>query len=206
AVPRPKPTSATASDSCASGSSPLSRAVDSSARERADRRVVELSQRPFVREDGMRKRRSSTVLMLVKLVWRCLRCSTCVGLLLDPNVNTLGIRSRGRIVQTRPERAALTAVAASHLLLRVESNVSWRHRRVAPPFPLLPPLPSGIDVVVTCERAGVRFLGLHAATSRLSFRASLHGPVSCVPVYATVSMSRMMEKLIRFHCSHARAR
>jgi hypothetical protein len=58
------------------------------------------------------------------LLWRCLRCSTCVGLPLDPNVNTPGIRFRGSRVQVRLEREALAAMAASHLLLRVESNGS----------------------------------------------------------------------------------
>src|SRR5690606_39082227 len=70
------------------------------------------------------KSRSSTPPTLIESKWRCLRCSTCVGLPLDPKVNTLGIRSRGRTVQTRFGREALTAVAASHLLLRVESNGS----------------------------------------------------------------------------------
>src|SRR5690606_3760548 len=57
-------------------------------------------------------------------IWRRLRCSTCVGLPLDPNVNTQGIRSRGSGVQVRPERKALADAVASHLLLRVESNGS----------------------------------------------------------------------------------
>jgi hypothetical protein len=60
----------------------------------------------------------------IELIWRCLRCTTCVGLPLDPKVNTPGIRSRSRTVHVRLEREALTAVAASHLLLRVESNGS----------------------------------------------------------------------------------
>ena len=61
---------------------------------------------------------------IIGLIWRCLRCSTCVGLPLDPKVNTPGIRSRGGTVHTRLVREALTAAAASHLLLRVESNGS----------------------------------------------------------------------------------
>jgi hypothetical protein len=58
------------------------------------------------------------------LIWRCLRCSTCVGLPLDPNVNTPGIRLCSGRVQVRLERKALAVTAASHLLLRVESNGS----------------------------------------------------------------------------------
>ena len=61
---------------------------------------------------------------IIGLIWRCLRCSTCVGLPLDPNVNTPGIRFRSSGVQVRLERKALAVTAASHLLLRVESNGS----------------------------------------------------------------------------------
>jgi len=57
-------------------------------------------------------------------IWRCLRCSTCVGLPLDPKVNTPGAWTRGRTVHVRFVREALTAAAESHLLLRVESNGS----------------------------------------------------------------------------------
>ena len=74
--------------------------------------------RPFV----ARQRRVTDARQIV--IWRRLRCSTCVGLPLDPNVNTPGIRSRGSGVQVRLERKALAAAAASHLLLRVESNGS----------------------------------------------------------------------------------
>ena len=42
------------------------------------------------------------------LLWRRLRCSTCVGLPLDPNVNTPGIRSRGSIVHVRPRTESLS--------------------------------------------------------------------------------------------------
>ncbi len=72
--------------------------------------------RPFVAGASVRRRQI--------VIWRRLRCSTCVGLPLDPNVNTPGIRSRGSGVQVRLERKALAAAAASHLLLRVESNGS----------------------------------------------------------------------------------
>jgi hypothetical protein len=113
------------------------------------------------------------------LLWRCLRCSTCVGLPLDPNVNTPGIRFRSSGVQVRLERKALAVTAASHLLLRVESNGSRRHRRVAPPSSSA----RRSRCLVGSMGGSVR---RHSAVCRRSFMRGLMRPTSRRPALSAV--------------------
>ena len=109
---------------------PVARARRKRAQPRASSSICELARAVKLRIElflaavRCRERASGDEIADRCVIWRRLRCSTCVGLPLDPNVNTPGIRSRGSGVQVRLERKALAVAAASHLLLRVESNGS----------------------------------------------------------------------------------